>query len=88
MKKNDPYFLLYNKLEKSGYGKLFCYFEDILQLNLRDKSVTIIVKKLMYDEDITIAYRQNAFYDYWLHEMLLGILKTCDLKSVCILFDE
>lgn len=60
MKKNDPYFLLYNKLDKTGYGKLFCYFKDILQLNLRDKSVTIIVKKLKYDEDITVAYRQNA----------------------------
>lgn len=60
MKKKDPYFFLYNKLDKTGYGKLFCYFKDILQLNLRDKSVTIIVKKLKYDEDITVAYRQNA----------------------------
>lgn len=73
MKKNYPYFLLYNKLDKTGYGKLFCYFKDILQLNLRDKSVTIIVKKLMYDEDITIAYRQNA-----LKFILLSIFTIID----------
>lgn len=64
------------------------FFYIINLINQDMGNYFVILKILMYDEDITIAYRQNAFYDYWLHEMLLGILKTCDLKSVCILFDE